>query len=523
MIKKLSLGLILVIAIALAWGAWRLDYEQRAATSLTPDGAYDPTIFVAPNFVAQSLPLPNEYQNPYMANFDAATMHGSASASDVHAGPFAASANLFLASRRAGGALPRQCPTFTFTRQGVPVILCGGLTSFRLNLIDPKTLDQLDYLDLPMRPSAFQAIIHRNLNIVFDDTSGGAYFYLDNHDRVVVADSRQQIRRIPVIKDEADQWVFGQEEHWDMRAYVPNDCQHYDNWWPTGECDAITSVMPDSGGRIWWVTRAGRYGYLDPNTGQVQHAHFHEEVQNGMASDEKHIYILTDHAIHALQATNTGPDIVWRQSYDRGSTRKLGSINQGSGTTPSLLGQDFITFADNADGQINLVVLRRMADIGDDGREVCRVPLFNPGQSATENSIITYGRSIIVENNFGYRHAEAPTDWSSIPGGVMRIDVEPSGRACNVIWQSDLVVPSVVPKLSLANGLVYFVSFDEVASGRVWSLVGLDFRDGKIRHKIPLGTGKAFNNNWSSIALSPQGQFYVGTRQGFVQITSAPQ
>ena len=35
-------------------------------------------------------------------------------------------------------------------------------------------------------------------------------------------------------------------------------------------------------------------------------------------------------------------------------------------------------------------------------RIVCQVPVFKKGASADENSLISMGRSLIVENNYGY-------------------------------------------------------------------------------------------------------------------------
>ena len=36
-------------------------------------------------------------------------------------------------------------------------------------------------------------------------------------------------------------------------------------------------------------------------------------------------------------------------------------------------------------------------------RAVCRMPVFPRGAGATENSLIGTGRSLVVENNYGYR------------------------------------------------------------------------------------------------------------------------
>jgi hypothetical protein len=209
---------------------------------------------------------------------------------------------------------------------------------------------------------------------------------------------------------------------------------------------------------------------------------------------------------------------LWRTPYDRGTKRKIGSINQGSGTTPTLLGDQWITFADNADGRINIVVLRRK-----DGSRICSVPVFPEGASATDNSMIGWGRSIILENNAGFKSAHEQKDWNAIAGGVVRVDVRADGSGCDPVWTSPLKSPSVVPKMSAASGIAYFYSFDLVndADGKQtqdWSIVGLDFRTGRQVIKIPTGRGRPFDNNWASMSIAPNGDFYAGMTGGLVQV-----
>lgn len=105
----------------------------------------------------------------------------------------------------------------------------------------------------------------------------------------------------------------------------------------------------------------------------------------------------------------------------------------------------------------------------------------------------------------------------------MRVDVRTDESGCDTVWTSPLKVPSVVPKLSAANGIVYFYSFDRItdSQGRPdqdWSIVGLDFMSGRQVIKIPTGRGKAFDNNWASMSIAPNGDFYAGMLGGLVQV-----
>ena len=48
---------------------------------------------------------------------------------------------------------------------------------------------------------------------------------------------------------------------------------------------------------------------------------------------------------------------------------------------------------------------------------VCKVRVFAKGSSATENSIIAAGRSMIVENNYGY-HDPTDTENGKVTAGA---------------------------------------------------------------------------------------------------------
>jgi len=525
MLKKLAIGLLsllLILTLVFYVIKWRINHEVTEVTPIpmSTEGI-DLTPTINPDFTPQVLPPTGEPQHPFMALNDASVMHSGGWESDTHPAAAVFSKNLEVRSRRAGGSAPRQCATFTFTQEGMPLILCGGLTSFRLQLLDPDSLDLLAFYDLPMRPSTFEAGVKRDIEIIFSDTSGGAYFYLDEQDRAVLADSKQHIRKIGPVKTKSGQWEFKVFEDWDMNDYVPNDCFHYNNLRPKGECDALTTVMPDHDGNIWWATRNGRFGTLDPKGGHVQASRFEgEEIQNSFAMDENGVYIVSDHAMYGLSAEeNVIPQIDWRIPYDRGSGRKVGSINQGSGTSPTLFGDNYVTYTDNADEKIAIIVAYRGDVPEGKERQICRVPVFKSGASATDNSMIAHGRSIILENNHGYTNSVTQKDYTEVTGGVVRVDVREDESGCDIIWQSDLKVPSVVPKLSLGNGIAYLYSFDLLENGdRLWSLVGLDFETGEEAIRVPTGTGEGYNNNWASIAIAPNGDTYIGTRHGIVQI-----
>jgi hypothetical protein len=458
--------------------------------------------------------------HPYMGAQGLNAMHADGYSSDVHPGGGPLGNDIQMVSRVGiTGAPGGQCATLTFDSEHRLVALCAAMTGFRLHLIEPRTLRLLAEYKLPMRASTLDSLIHRDKSYIMEDSSG-AYFYLDDKDRVVMAASDQTIRRIGHSQNASGNWSFHTEDLWDLSSEVPHDCTTITNWTPEGECDPITAVMPDHGGLIWWVTRRGRLGTLDPATGKVQSSRLDdEEIQNGFSVAEDGVYIVSDHAMYRYYAGADGEPLQgWREAYDRGTSRKVGTINQGSGTTPTLIGEKYVTVTDNADGRINLVVYHRQQ--GHQGpRQVCAVPLFYDNHSVTDNSMVAFNRSILIENNAGYTSAYEQKDWDNAGGGIMRIDIREDESGCDVVWHSQERSTSVVPKFSAGNGLAYFYTYEKQADGQVaWYLTALDYDTGETLFKVLTGIGTAFDNNWAPLTLAPDGTAYVGTSKGLVAI-----
>ena len=462
-------------------------------------------------------------EHPFMAGQGVNSMHADAKSSDVHPGVAPLGVNPEVISRRGTKMPGGQCATLTFDRDGRLVALCAAMTGFRIYLMEPRTLELLASIKLPMRPSSWEAFFERDKSKIMEDSSG-AYFYLDNEDRIVMADSSQTVRRIGHRQDDGSDWEFYDDGAWDLSNVVPHDCVSPMNRSPDGECDPITAVMPDFDGLIWWVTRRGRVGTLNTETGVVRTMQLDdEEIQNGFSVAEDGVFIVSDHAMYRFESDDLGQPVVgWRETYDRGTSRKIGTINQGSGTTPTLLGDDYVTITDNADGRMNLVVYQRAQDYEGE-RQICSEPLFDDGHSVTDNSMVGINRSIILENNAGYTHARGQQDWENAGGGITRVDIREDDTSCDTIWESEEHSTSVVPKLSLGSGLVYFYTFMQQDDGEnAWYLTALDFETGETQFKILTGAGRDYDNNWAPITLATDGTAYVGTSVGIVSIWDNP-
>ena len=171
------------------------------------------------------------WQNPFMAGDPCNSVHNDAWASDNYtrlSGP------LGHHLQTLSTAIGRDCITLTFDHEGRLISTCTDLNHGPgLYLLDPHTLDTLAFKQLPYVPPPREPIRRRT-------RPGGAYFYLDNHDRVVVAASNRQIL------------VFGVAPR--RRAPVrPSRPLRPDAVPPRG--DRSPSVLPDALGRIWFVGR----------------------------------------------------------------------------------------------------------------------------------------------------------------------------------------------------------------------------------------------------------------------------
>jgi hypothetical protein len=239
------------------------------------------------------------------------------------------------------------------------------------------------------------------------------------------------------------------------------------------------------------------------------------------------VFIVSDYAMYRFDAAADGtPQITWREAYDRGTPPpKPGQIQVGSGTTPTLMGTDFVTIADNAN-PIDVLVYRRAAQV-QGSRLVCKVPVFETDASATENSLIATNQSIIVENNYGYSGPQATLFNRTTKPGITRIDLNADQSGCNIVWTNNQEsIPSVVSQMSLANGLIYTYTKDADSCSTpgpcftaAWYLTAIDFASGATVFKRLGGTGLFYNNHYSAVYLGPdQKTAYVGVIGGLIAI-----
>ncbi|KQV74546.1 hypothetical protein ASC61_05755 [Aeromicrobium sp. Root344] len=459
-----------------------------------------PTDLLAPRFTGaptpeQPIAHPAIPQNPWLASDGSNSMHNDAYASDAYrvSGPLGEHLKVSSASYGV-----RECATIAFDSHGRIVGLCGGLEGFGMMVIDPVTLKPISEL----RTSARNLLASAN---PFTDICGGTYFFLDGNDVAYPTTAKKTVLKIAV---RADGTLVKQAE-WSLAAYVGAD-------------DCLIATMPDWSGRLWFFTQQGTIGTLDRQTGTVHVAQLPdgEEVTNSVATDETGgMYVVSTHALYRLDAATDGtPAVTWREAYDRGSRLKPGNLSQGSGTTPTLLGDRWVAINDNADPQTNVLVYDRRKGATD--RLHCTQPVLANNAGTTDNSLVAAGNSFIIENNYGYGGPASTILGKTTTPGLARVIVDAGG--CHVAWTSNEIAPSSVAKASLGNGLLYAYTKPKAGLlGNVvdaWYFTAIDIRTGKTVWSRLTGTGVQWNNHYAAIYLGPDGTAYIATLAGLVRI-----
>jgi hypothetical protein len=456
--------------------------------------------------------IPSTPQNAFMAPNGTSEIHDDEWQTDVNrwGGPLGSKPHQVSNYLAASGApsIGRDCGSITFDRRGRVISICISLGGPELYMFNPRTLATLATFTLPPRQSVPSNI--------FQDFTGGGYFYLDSRDRVVAATTT---RHIYVIAETAAPG-FRLVHDYDLSNVLTSS-------------EKITSALPDSHGLLWVVTRTdGVVLTLNLKTGRIHHVRLghgsNGEIENSFATDQHGgVYIATNHRLYRFAASGSGaPRVVWSVRYPNSGESKPGQVDNGTGTTPTVMPGGYVNITDNAD-PMDIMVYRTAAHphriVMRHGhrhrvalpRQVCKVPIFSKGSSADENSIITAGRSMIAENNYGYVGPESLANKVTTPGFV-RVDLNRNGRGCHRVWLNrKLSAPTVVSKLALANGLVYTYTTNRNGD---WYWTALNFRTGRLVYKIYAGSGFYYNNNYSGISISRRGTEYLGALGGILAL-----
>ena len=492
-----ALPVLIATVVALSAGV-----ASAAGAPIEPTGPA-PSLPSFQGHAAAARPLPaskvtHPPQNPFMATAPDGNVHNDTWMTDAYnrSGPLGRSPRTTSDKQRAG-----ICVSIAFDRHGRIVTVCPSpVAGPQARIVDPKTLETTATYDLPQAPDLPGTK-------PFQNATGGGYFFLDNRDRIWVPTKTDHIF---VLAERRDGQKLALVRDYDLTGTLDDSTQR------------ITSALPDFSGRIWWVSKQdGTVGTLDRKTGRVRAITMNEEIENSFAVGLNGVYIVSDEHMYRFASTPNGtPKVVWKARYRNSGISKPGQFDAGSGTTPTIMNGGYVAITDNAD-PMDVVVYRTAKRLRDgERRTVCTVPVFRKGASATENSLIGSGNSLIVENNYGYQDPLGPDSGAVTKPGFARIDVKADGSGCRKAWTNhEARAPTVVPKLSTKTGLIYAYTRPpdpSGAEGYYWTAI--DFRTGRTVWSRYAGSGLPFNNNYSGLALGPRKAAYLGVAGGIVKL-----
>lgn len=314
----------------------------------------------------------------------------------------------------------------------------------------------------------------------------------------------------------------------------------------------------DGDGNIWFTTggllaqggpgdpeqNSTTIGYIEPS-GAIHTLHIaNQMIENGMAISGTNVFIVTgpsgadDHedAIGYMLALSPGEGTTitttWNETYSAGSFRKPFAFARGSGSTPTLLGDQYVVITDNADNQINLIVYHQAAATNAP-QMVCSTPVFKNGSGNNDVGTVahldddTYG--VVIMNNYnlpplfsgtGSPNNASYANLSVMASETIRVNISADGSSCKLAWDTPIRIQSV-PILSTKTGLVYGYTQDEDSAIQglwEWYVAALDWRTGEVTWKVRTGAGGVYGDNYLPGALGPDGTFYQGVLEGVVMV-----
>ena len=397
------------------------------------------------------------------------------------------------------GQVTGVCAMMTILQNGYVLATCfvaddlGEGVAVMLTLFDDENLNIVAERNLGFRPFVQNA-------------AGGAYFSLDRDENIFLGPATNRLEQYHIeITDGAP--TFVQDFSREIPGLAPAQAV---------EDPMLQDTVIDWEGRYWFMTTDGRVGYYDRSTDVIQMMELGEGLQNSMVVDTEGVYLVTFESLQRLSVGENGEvQVDWRADYDPGSG--IGGILPGSGTSPTLLGlnDDLISIADNADGQVNLLVLDR--SVGNP--PVCTVPLFRNGESATENTVIGYDDDIVVVNNAGFGGPFAPAN--TMKPGIERYRVvRENDRAvgCENVWTNSTSFGNSA-QLATESGVIWGYGADPgVVDADHFYLTATSWETGEEISRTYIGDGKAFDPITGQVHMHPDGTLYLGALRGVVMM-----
>jgi len=455
--------------------------------------------------------------------------------------------------------------------------------------------------------TALQLAGKKGRSKIFSNTAGGAYFYLSGKDRIYIPGANNDILRVDIVDRQLNEKAvktinlkaqieagnlvdksLSEKDQLNLMTALMPDANG--NVWFTSRQGIVglihrTEKTDDDCPKVY-ATFIGLFGIVEKinryfggdyeNVEEIplfqEYDEFNpefraafrkqfmvdsktrEEIQNSFSVGKDGVYIVSNFALYKLRFNEETKKIEmdprWAETfkqgdlvYDNDRTIKPGMLNAGSGTTPTLMGDDFVVICDNDTSHVNLCIYSQQT-----GKLIFKYRLFEnlPG-SAVENSIVAYNKSLVVANQYGFSD---PFKLNETAGGIQRFDFNEEKGNFELVkgWpqSGQYDCKTATPKMSAPNGLLYVYNRSDIAyDGHYdWQITAIDFRTGlRVFYIKPffnkgefddnigvvmkwgsLGTKnydrKVFNNIWATFTIGPKNSFYIGAYRGFIRISS---
>ena len=416
------------------------------------------------------------------------------------------------------------CGTYAFDSHGHLILDCWGKDEASVVMVDPDTLEVLTHYDLEVVTGDPVGEGGQD----FPPSMWSIYGYLDNLDQMHLVSEGKRIITLGEVGSPSSP-MFDEVGEYDLSELL-EETQ-----------DSIRGVIVDFQGRYWLnVARTATIYLLNPATyhgvGDLKSIDLGEGefIRNGLAlTKEGAAYIVTTKAMYRVDAgADDQPRIVWRQAYETDDKVRPGQVEQGSGTTPTILGEGkYVAITDNAE-QLQLVVYRTDARLDpNEGRVVCTLPVFDfPGgdRGASWNSLVGSRNSIIIQNTGDYfwdwaNYEDAHLEVPSKPG-IERVDIDPNGNGCTKVWVNVETAGAMTLELSTKAGLIYTQDRKWDAENNVYAyyFVAIDFRTGEVVWEKLMGAGDKFDSIGMPVFIGPNKALYGPLQGGLMMLKDTP-
>lgn len=389
------------------------------------------------------------------------------------------------------------------------IVLEGGVAY--LAALDPDT-----YEILTTYPSLNETSNVRLSSVIYTQVLGNRIIFPDNDQHIL------EMERI----DTEDTTSFVKTRDTSLSGHIEKNAK-------------LIGITHDSVGNVWFATGgittlhaatalSATVGYIEPD-GTIHATKLENaQIENSFAVSGKRVFLVTGPAgstdtpdakghLYALEASPNGVDIVFTAPYDAGSGIKKGALSRGSGASPSLLGHKYVAVTDNADDQIHINIFNQHPDKTEDVKPICRVPIFEAGEGAVENAMVSHwdgaSKYSVIANNFFNAPAafqlftgrnwplddsllNAPfNNLTQLAPGMVRVDLDEETMSCTTRWYNKDIRTHLSPILSTRTGLLYVSTqdFDLAVKGSYqYYLAAFDFQSGKEVWRVRKGAGGSF-------------------------------